>query len=188
MDSAAAAWPERPAQHHRGRQDGGRRVGDVQAGDVRRGAVDGLVEARSRRASVRRSPSDADGSMPSEPASTDASSDRMSPNMFSVTMTSKVAGDVMSYIAQESTRRCSSSTSGNSAGDLVCDRAPEPARGQHVGLVDARQALAAAARQLEGEAHDARAPRAPCRAACRRPGGRRGRRGSRGARRSRGRR
>ena len=57
--------------------------------------------------------------MPSEPASTEASSDRMSPNMFSVTMTSNAAGLVMSDIAVESTRRCSSSTSGNSRRDLL---------------------------------------------------------------------
>ena len=57
---------------------------------------------------VRRSPSDADGSMPSEPASTDASSDRMSPNRFSVTMTSKSAGRRISSIAHESTSWCSS--------------------------------------------------------------------------------
>ena len=49
---------------------------------------------------VRRSPSDAEGSMPSDPASTEASSERMSPNMFSVTMTSNDAGFVMSDIAR----------------------------------------------------------------------------------------
>ena len=52
--------------------------------------------------------------MPSEPASTEASSERMSPNMLPVTMTSKEAGLVMSDMAVESTRRCSSSTSGYS--------------------------------------------------------------------------
>ena len=70
--------------------------------------------ARPCRGSVRRSPSDADGSIPRDPASTDASSERMSPNMFSVTMTSNAAGFVMSDIAVESTSRCSSVTSGNS--------------------------------------------------------------------------
>ena len=39
-----------------------------------------------------RSPSEADGSIPSDPAITAASSDRMSPNRFSVTRTSKSAG------------------------------------------------------------------------------------------------
>jgi hypothetical protein len=57
-------------------------------------------------------PSDADGSIPSEPASTEASSLRMSPNMFSATITSNDAGRVIRYIAQASTSACSSSTSG----------------------------------------------------------------------------
>ena len=61
----------------------------------------------------------------------------------------------MSGIAVESTSRCSSSTSGNSDRDLLDDRAPQPARGEHVGLVHAREALAPAARQLEGEARHA---------------------------------
>ena len=61
---------------------------------------------------VRRSPSDADGSIPSEPASTAASSDRMSPKRFSVTMTSKSAGRRTSSIAQESTSWWPSVTSG----------------------------------------------------------------------------
>jgi len=54
---------------------------------------------------VRRSPSDADGNRPIEPASTAASSVKMSPNMFSVTMTSKLAGWRIRCMAQESTRR-----------------------------------------------------------------------------------
>jgi hypothetical protein len=57
---------------------------------------------------------DADGSIPSDPASTLASSERMSPNRFSVTMTSKAAGRWISIIAQASTSRCSTVTSGNS--------------------------------------------------------------------------
>ena len=62
--------------------------------------------------SVLRSPSEAEGSMPREPASTEASSERMSPNMLPVTMTSNEAGLVMSDMAVESTSRCSSSMSG----------------------------------------------------------------------------
>src|SRR5258708_5453185 len=61
------------------------------------------------------SPSDADGSMPIDPASIDASSVRMSPNMFSVTMTSKSAGLRIRCIAQASTSMCDSARSGNSA-------------------------------------------------------------------------
>ena len=62
----------------------------------------------------------------------------------------------MSDIAVESTRRCSSVDVGELDRDLLDDGAPEPARGQHVRLVDARQQLAAAARQLEGETRHAR--------------------------------
>ena len=50
-----------------------------------------------------------------EPASTEASSVRMSPNMFSVTTTSKSAGRRTSCMAQLSTSWCSSWQSGNSA-------------------------------------------------------------------------
>ena len=52
--------------------------------------------------------------MPIEPASIEASSVRMSPNMFSVTMTSKSAGLRIRCIAQASTSMCDSATSGNS--------------------------------------------------------------------------
>src|SRR4051794_15269694 len=60
-------------------------------------------------------PSDALGSMPSEPVSIAASSLRMSPNMFSVRITSKWRGAETSCIAALSTRTCSSSTWGNSS-------------------------------------------------------------------------
>ena len=63
---------------------------------------------------VFRSPSDADGSIPSEPASTPASSDRMSPNRFSVTRTSNQAGCLIRSIAHESTSWWPTSTSGYS--------------------------------------------------------------------------
>jgi hypothetical protein len=45
----------------------------------------------------------ADGSIPIDPANTEASSVRISPNMFSVTITSIHAGPVMSFIAALST-------------------------------------------------------------------------------------
>ena len=63
-------------------------------------------------------PSEADGSRPSEPASIEASSVRMSPNMFSVTITSKSRGRRSRCIAAASTSRCSKLTSGNSAGSM----------------------------------------------------------------------
>ncbi len=52
-----------------------------------------------------RSPIDAEGSMPIEPASTAPSSLRMSPNMFSVSTTSKRRGFRISCMAQLSTSR-----------------------------------------------------------------------------------
>ena len=60
------------------------------------------------------SPSEALGSIPIEPVSIAASSLRMSPNMFSVRITSKCRGAAISCIAALSTSRCSSSMFGNS--------------------------------------------------------------------------
>src|ERR1700723_3690905 len=60
--------------------------------------------------------SDAEGSNPMDPASMDASSVRISPNMFSVTMTSKSRGLCKRCMAAESTSMCSTVTSGNSTG------------------------------------------------------------------------
>lgn len=54
---------------------------------------------------------DAEGNMPIEPPITAASSDSMSPKVFSVTMTSKLAGFVTSCIAPLSASMCISSTS-----------------------------------------------------------------------------
>ena len=56
--------------------------------------------------------SEADGSMPIEPVSIAASSDRMSPNMLPVTTTSSFFGAFTSCIAALSTYMWSSSTSG----------------------------------------------------------------------------
>ena len=95
--------------------------------------------------SVRRSPSDADGSIPRLPARTAASSDRMSPNRFSVTITSKSAGRRTSSIAHESTSWWSSATSGCSAPTSSATRPPQARRGEDVGLVDARHVAAPAA-------------------------------------------
>jgi hypothetical protein len=56
--------------------------------------------------------SDADGSMPMEPVSIAAQSDRMSPNMLVVTMTSNCFGARTSCMAALSTYMWLSSTSG----------------------------------------------------------------------------
>ncbi|MNG27466.1 hypothetical protein D3C84_1125900 [compost metagenome] len=55
---------------------------------------------------------DAEGSMPMEPVSMEASSDRMSPNMLSVTITSNCFGARTSCMAALSTYMWLSSTSG----------------------------------------------------------------------------
>ena len=70
---------ERVPQQHRRAEDRAERIGDAAARDVGRRAVDRFVQAD---ASSRRATPTAAG--PSEPASIDASSVRMSPNMFSV--------------------------------------------------------------------------------------------------------
>ena len=90
MRVASSGRSSPSAQQHRGAEDGGERVGDALAGDVGRRAVDRLVEAAARGPAV--AEASADGSIPIEPASIEASSVRMSPNMFSVTITSKSAG------------------------------------------------------------------------------------------------
>ena len=74
-------------QHERRREEHRQRVGDPLPGDVRRRAVHRLEHARARRP-----PSEALGSIPIEPVSIAASSERMSPNRFSVRITSKCRG------------------------------------------------------------------------------------------------
>ena len=51
--------------------------------------------------------SEADDSIPMEPVTIDASSDKISPNMFSVRITSNCPGSFTSCIAQLSTSMCS---------------------------------------------------------------------------------
>jgi hypothetical protein len=60
------------------------------------------------------SPSEADASMPSEPVSIAATSDSMSPNRLSVTITSNCFGARTSIMPPASARMCSSCTSLNS--------------------------------------------------------------------------
>ena len=57
-------------------------------------------------------PIEAEGNSPSEPVITLASSVSMSPNMFSVTITSKWRGCCMIFIAALSTNMYSTSTAG----------------------------------------------------------------------------
>ena len=111
----------------------------------------------ARRCRACPSPSEAEGSSPREPASIEASSVRMSPNMFSVTSTSKSRGRRIRCIAAESTSMCSSVTSGNSLRHQPrcaprATAARSPARSTCRSRSDAR---APRARQLRGHAHDA---------------------------------
>ncbi len=96
------------------------------------------------------SPSEALGSIPSEPVSIAASSLRMSPNMFSVRITSNSAGRDTSCIAALSTSMCSSGTSSPSP-DAVDDLAPQPGRLEDVRLVHAGHLRAG---ELEADARD----------------------------------
>ena len=108
--------------------------------------------ARTARGCAGPSPSEALGSIPIEPVSIAASSLRMSPNMFSVRITSKWRGrgdqlhrgvvdeQVLELDVRELRRV-----------DLANDLAPQPARLEHVGLVDARHARA---RGLECDSRD----------------------------------
>ena len=96
---------QRASQHLGRRGDGAERVRDAAPGDVGRRTVDRFVEAGPL-------PMLALGSRPMEPASTEASSLKMSPNMLPVSTTSKLRGLRMRSMAQESTSACLSSTSG----------------------------------------------------------------------------
>ena len=94
--------------------------------------------------------------MPSEPVSMAATSDRMSPNRLSVTITSYCLGQRTSCMAQLSASTCSSSTSENSALWIrVDDLAPEHARLHHVELLGRGHLVAALAGEVEGDPGDA---------------------------------
>src|SRR5215831_13332079 len=92
------AHVERVAQEHPRGEDGRDGIGHTLPCNVGRGAMHGLAE----------------GSMPMEPARMAASSERMSPKVFSVTMVSKCVGLCTRAMAQLSTSTCSSCTWGYS--------------------------------------------------------------------------
>ena len=96
---------EAVTQQHRRTENRASRIGFALSSDVRRRTMYRLIQAHLP------DPSDAEGSIPSDPASTDASSLRMSPNILLATITSKLAGRVSRCIVQASTSRCSSATS-----------------------------------------------------------------------------
>ena len=107
--------------------------------------------------------------MPSEPVSIAASSDSMSPNRLSVTMTSNCLGLRTSCMAQLSAYMCVSSTSGTRRRAACLHLlAPQHAGLHHVGLLDRAHLVAALARQLEGDARRRGRSRRSYRPACRR--------------------
>ncbi len=89
------------AQHHGRTQDGGQRVGHALAGDVG-GRSRGWARTGPGCLPFRL----AEGSMPMEPVSMEASSHRMSPNMLPVTTTSNALGALTSCMAALSTYMC----------------------------------------------------------------------------------
>ena len=101
-------------------------------------------------------PSEAEGSMPSEPVSIAAQSDRRSPNRLSVTMTSNCLGLRTSCMAQLSAYmwlRVDVGVFG--VVQLLHFLAPQQAALHHIGLLDRADLAAALARELEGDARDA---------------------------------
>ena len=86
------AGVEGVAQRHGEGEDAGDRIGLALPGDVGRRAVHRLVERLRPAVFGSGAPSEAEGSMPSEPVSMAATSDSMSPNRLSVTMTSNCFG------------------------------------------------------------------------------------------------
>src|SRR5579884_1251125 len=93
-------------QHHGRAEDHGQRVSDALP------AMSGAVPWMGSYMPNLPLPRLAEGSSPIEPVSCEASSVRMSPNMFSVTITSNWRGSRMSCIEQLSTSMWPTSTSG----------------------------------------------------------------------------
>ena len=94
--------------------------------------------------------------MPSEPVSIAATSDSMSPNRLSVTMTSNCFGQRTSCMPPASASMCSSCTSLYSrACTCIDDLVPQHAGLHHVALFHRGDLVAPLARQLEADARDA---------------------------------
>src|SRR6185312_7832383 len=105
---------EAQPQRHREAQDRAQRIGDALP------AMSGALPCTGSKNAGRwpsgpGGPKEAEGSMPSEPVAIAAASDRMSPNMLSVSSTSNCAGARTICMAQLSTSMWLRSTSANSA-------------------------------------------------------------------------
>ena len=143
------------AQHHGQAEHRGQRVGEILAGDVRGRTMDRLIEgARRPRASA--APSEAEGSMPSEPVSMAAQSDSRSPNRLSVTMTSnclRVAHELHAAIVGIHVAELDILVFG--VVQLLDLLAPQHAAFHHIGLFHRADLAAALAGEIEGNACDA---------------------------------
>ena len=110
LERARVVGPaERVPEQQRHRAEHRRGIRDPTARDLRRRAVHRLEEPRPLRRRARRT-----AARPSPPVTAAATSERMSPNVFSVTTTSIVSGAFTIVIANESTSAWSSGTSGYS--------------------------------------------------------------------------
>ena len=93
--------------------------------------------------------------MPIEPVSIAAASDRMSPKMLPVTITSNSRGLRISCIAAASTYMCAARHRDSRAPTSVTTSRQSVHGLQHIGLVDRAELLAALARRLEAGMRDA---------------------------------
>ena len=109
---------------------------------------------RGGRARVSRVPIDAEGSSPSEPAITAASSERMSPNRFSVTRTSNAGRPLRERHRGAVDEPVLQLDVGEVGVDLVGHLAPQAARREDVRLVDLGDLAPAGPGELEREGHD----------------------------------
>ena len=137
--SASSGALEAVAEHERDRAEHRGRVRDALPGDLRRRAVDGLEEARAV-VSERRGPAS-----PRPPVTAAATSERMSPNVFSVRTTSIVSGACDDRHRERVDERVVERHVGVlGRAELGDDVAPEPRRVQDVHLVDRREPAPAA--------------------------------------------
>ena len=140
---------QRVAQQHRDREDGAVRVGDAPAREC-----SARCRGSARTTPGRCAPRLADGSSPSEPASTAASSLRMSPKRFSVTTTSTVARLAHQAHRERVDELVRQRDVGIVGRKPAHDLAPELAGDQHVGLVDRDELAAPRLRELERDPRD----------------------------------
>jgi hypothetical protein len=143
--------PQRIAQQHRGAQDRRVGIGDAAAGDIGRRAVDRLEQPAARLGAQR-----GRGQHAERPASIEASSVRMSPNMFSVTITSKSRGLRIRCMAAPNRPACARSAPREIPPAAAARRRRAiGARSRARWPCRPRSTAACAGARARGEAHDA---------------------------------